>query len=57
MATRKFGTGRRENDTDLLDLDAEENLVDDEPEDGFEMISDEDEKPEDRRRDPLRKPF
>ena len=59
MATRKLGTGRRERETDLLDFeqDLDETLVDDEPEDGFELIDDQDEKPNDRRRDPLRRPI
>jgi hypothetical protein len=56
MGTRKTGTGWRD---DLIALinDEDENLVDDEPEDGFELIDDQDEKPDDRRRDPLRRPI
>ncbi len=59
MATRKLGTGRRERETDLLgfEQDLDDTLIDDEPEDGFALIDDQDEKPNDRRRDPLRKPI
>jgi len=38
------------------EFDEDDTLVDDAPEDGFELIDDSDEKPEDRRRDPLRRP-
>ena len=55
MATRRAGTGKRESDGDFDDLD--DTLVDDEPDDGFELLDDENvAAPEDRRRDPLRRP-
>ena len=58
MAIRKSGTGWREHDVnvDLID-DDEVTLIDDAPEDGFELIDEDNEKPDDRRRDPLRRPI